>query len=608
MGLWHRRIINIKRADLKSEDKDHSLFYSQNIDLEQGGSLALFSTPYSLNTQDKQQLKIKNNIYLALDGKINNFKQSFNVANEVISLYKTEGSEGLHKLEGMFSLILYDKQKQITLLFRSFLNGYPLYYVAKNNLLTVSSNPVYLLRRSDVSDTLDEKQMSLIFSYASSQWSGSVFSEITELKHGEMVIITPNKIEHKERSLSEILIPVAYGSEVEVIKKYRDLIEKSVEESLLPNVKHGIMLSSGMDSSTLAVFASKILHQQNRELTAYSWTLPNDLAGDESEKIKELCKMIKIPLKIFNGEKFGPFDTLDDLLLLPDTPYTNPFWSITAEVYRRASEDGTGVLLNGNYADVLFPGSSTLLVDILRDKKFELFMPAFKSIVKQTGYRDALKKSPALRGLFKHFLPNIRSKKVRHQAPEWLSKSAKENHKVAFSEFRSRNIEKGFENFSTALSSFQTGYLGIERHLSGSYGIKRIESHRNMELLNYSLNIPTYMTYRDGQMKYFAREAMRGLLPESIRMQPRVGDLNLFMQNSYARNKKQIREMLLDDRSVWREYVDETWMENKLKSTDTLIYADFLVFWLSLNMQQWTKAIKPGGSLYEGKFTQRYKR
>jgi hypothetical protein len=87
-----------------------------------------------------------------------------------------------------------------------------------------------------------------------------------------------------------------------------------------------------------------------------------------------------------------------------------------------------------------------------------------------------------------------------------------------------------------------------------------------------------------------------------------VGDLNPFVQNSYERNKKEVREMLLDERLVWKQYVNETWMENKLNSSDTPSYADYLVIWLSLNMQQWTKAIKPGGSLYEGKFIQRYKR
>jgi len=605
MGLWHHRVINRQKTHSRVEKTDLHFRVSETIELDKGGELALLFAPYASSALHPHHLHSKDKVFLAIDGQISNLgnasKVSDNTSDYIINLYQTYGSEGLYQLDGAFSLILYDAQKQTTLLYRSFLTGYPLYFVTKNNLLSVSTNPVYLLHRSDVSDTLDTDEMNSIFAISSTRLKGNVFSELTAVKHGEMVIITPNKIQHKKRPLNEIFVQEHYGSESEAIEKYRHLVEKAVHESLLPDAEHGIMLSSGMDSSTLAVFASKKLYQEGREFTAYSWTLPNDALGDESEKIKELCKMLGIPLKLFNGESYGPFDDLDNLLLLPDTPFTNPFIPITAEVYRRASRDGIDVLLNGNYADVTFQSNRNLLVDIIKDKRYELIFPSIMSIVKRDGYRNVLKKSQEIRGLLAHYMP--RRIKASFQIREWLSDDVKSHREKMLLQNNKFIEQEGFGCFSTALSSFQAGYLGMDRYLSGQYGIRRIEPHRHLELLNYSLGFPSYMTHRDGQTKYFAREAMRGLLPESIRTQPRAGNLDLFVQNSYARNKTKIREMLLDDRSVWKQYVNETWMENKLKSNTTLSYADFFVIWLSLNMQQWQKAIKPGGSLYEGHFT-----
>ena len=383
MGIWHQRSIDYHKSCKEKGSLDLSSNFSKTIDFKQFWNVALLTSPYTSSTLHQTYLQSKESIILAIDGHISNLKNSSYIIDEVIDLYLSYGSKCLYRLEGSFSLILFDTQKQVTLLYRSFLKGNPLYYVARNNFLTVSTNPIYLFHRSDISDRLDQTEMSSIFSLSFSQWNNTVFSDITELKHGEMVIITPTNIEHKKQKLDQIFTPQEYGSETEAIEKYRYLLDKAVQKSLLSDVKHGIMLSSGMDSSSLAVFASKILHKQGHGLTAYSWTLPNDPLGDESEKIKELCKKLNIPLKIFNGENYGPFDNLDNLLLLPDTPFTNPLWPISEEVYRRASSDGIDGLLNGNYADVLFSGSRNLLVDIFKDKKFELLISTVKLIIQQ---------------------------------------------------------------------------------------------------------------------------------------------------------------------------------------------------------------------------------
>jgi len=82
--------------------------------------------------------------------------------------------------------------------------------------------------------------------------------------------------------------------------------------------------------------------------------------------------------------------------------------------------------------------------------------------------------------------------------------------------------EEGYEIFSSALSKYNTS-SGMGRHFEARYGIERIEPYFDPALINYTLRLPLYMTYRNGQSKFFAREAMRGLLPESIRTQPREG-------------------------------------------------------------------------------------
>ncbi len=611
MGIWHSRVID-NQKDISFIDFIYIPYASHkfiNLD-KKWGKLGLLSLPESEGFL--YPLHYIKQINVALDGRIHNkqtlchhlnLDKEVDIGTLIIALYKKYGNEGLYRLDGAFSLILHNEREQTTLLYRSFLNGYPLYYVGKNNLLSVSTNPIDLLHRPDVSDRLDMEQISANFAFDLSGWNDTVFLNLSEVKHGEMVLITPMGIQSKKRLLNEVIIPPEYGSELEMIEGYRHLLDQTIAKNIFPNTQYGIMLSSGLDSGTLAALASRQLQREGRLLKAYSWSLPSyQKRGDESEKIKELCSVLGIELTLINGEQYAPFTALDNLMLQPDFPFTNIFSPVISLLYRKASDDGVNILFNGHYGDNLIRRSENLFIDILRERRFELLMPTLKTIITKAGYKNVLK-SPAIRGLLRYLLPGLRLKKSVFRAPEWLSSEAKESRRLVWEKKRTDGAQ-AYGQFSSALTKSNTN-SGIVRYFTGRYGIERIEPYFDPELLNYTLRLPSYMVYREGQTKYFVREAMRGLLPESIRTQSRVGLLGQFVRDSFMKNSHEVRERIFDDPSAWNPYIDEKWMEKKFKNITQLRDKDILLIWMSLNLSPWKKAIKPGGEIYEGTFMQR---
>lgn len=606
MGIWQSVVINCQKNATISRSNSIPCSASDFLVLDNNcGLLGLLSVP---NFADSDYpLHYFQNISVAVDGNIYNKKilcRELNLDKDagigiiVISLYSKYGADGFYRLNGAFSFILYDGGKQTTLLYRSFLTGFPLYFVAKNNLLSVSTNPIDILYRPDVSDCLNMEQMSANFSLYPSGWTDTVFLDLNEVEHGEIVVISSGGVSSKKRSLNEILISPKYGTESEIIKTYQHLVETAVVKNMQSSKKYGIMLSSGMDSSTLAFFASKKLKKEGLKLHAYSWSLPGYQMADETENIKELCSEFDIELKLFNAEKFAPFSEIDNLQLQPDIPFTNLFSPMISELYRRASKDGMEILFNGHYGDNLFPPTDDLFVDILKDKRFDLFFPTLKSVLARVGYRNAIRDSPFIRRFIRYLLPFYKSKRPAFSPSEWLSNEAKESRRIAW-ENQNREIEAGYGSFTNALTKHSTS-SGMGRYSIGKFGIERIEPYTDVDLLNYTLRLPAYMSYRNGQMKYIAREAMRGLLPEYIRTQARVGLLNQFARDGFMKRKDEIRERLFDKREPWKVYIDEGWMEKKFKKNAELEDKELLVIWMSLHMAPWTKAIKPGGLLYEG--------
>ena len=518
-------------------------------------------------------------------------KATSDTASLVSAVYERDGINGLYKLDGSFALLMIDRKRGAFLLYRSFLTGPPLYFTCQNNRLSVSTNPVTLLSCEGLFDTLDHGQMSALFALETEAWNGTVFSDLQEVEHGEAVLVSIKGMRRIRRPLAEVFSKPDYGSESEMIERYRYLVQKAIEKHIAPNKTYGIMLSSGMDSSTLAFFASQQLKRYGKTLRAYSWTLPNYPKADETEKIKILCRELDIPLTLVEVEHLDPFSNLDRLPLKPDLPFSNLYSVMITEVYAHASMDGVDVLFNGHYGDELFPSTSTLFIDILKEGRYELLMPTAVSILHQTGYRHFLK-STAVRGFLRTMLPFLKGKKSGFHVPIWLSADAKKCRETV------RVDQKVYKRFSSALSKVNTS-SGMGRYLTKPYHLERIEPYADADLLNYMLHLPAYMVYRDGKSKYIAREAMKGLLPDSIRLQPRVGMLGQFAEESFRKNVETVQERLFKDVQAWNLYVDEKWMREKFKTPIDIKGKELLVVWMCLNLGAWKKAICPGGSLYE---------
>ncbi len=591
MGIWHER--NLAKSSFKKFKKTvhySSLKYCNNSQTFIVG-LTDNATPSNLYYDKFKSL------HIAIDGEIDNIStlshqlSCLDTAVEVIAaLYLGKGTKGLYELKGTASIIIYLPLEEKTILYCCFLKGYPLYFTIKNNHLSVSTNPIYILHRDDISGKIDNIELGKYFALDINHFEGKIFQEIEAVSHGELVLISSEGTIRQKKSIEEMFNEEAdYTLEEKSLEQYRTLFQSAVDTTIEAGKKYGIMLSSGMDSTSIAVFAAKKLNAMGAQLTAYSFTYPDDTAADETKKIRELCEKYNIELKLIDGETLGIFDSLDNMFLLPDTPFTHPYTYPTKELYRIASEDGIEMLFNGGYADMLFPQVSNSLVELLRDRKYTLIYSIVKDAFKRHGWK-AVKRSPEIRNFIKGLL--LMKTKPFSFGDEWLTESTKK-----LLQGSKDNIE--ISDLEMALTPIQSTYLGYDRYISEPFGFRRIEPHRNKELIFYSLGFPSYMTYRYGQKKYFAREAMRGLLPESIRTQPRAGNIVPFAMRSFQRNREKIIKIIWENSSAWNPYVKEEWMQEKLSENADLQYPDLIIIWLSLHIGPWLKAIQPGGSLYE---------
>src|SRR5207245_5572358 len=118
------------------------------------------------------------------------------------------------------------------------------------------------------------------------------------------------------------------------------------------DVPVSLMLSGGLDSSTIAALAANLAGPH--DLTAYSvsFGLPND----ESEAAERLASDLGLRYREIKLDEEVVRAEFDDWLNGLDVPTANPTWIAVSSIARAVHEDGIKVLLSGDGGDELFGG------------------------------------------------------------------------------------------------------------------------------------------------------------------------------------------------------------------------------------------------------------
>jgi len=172
-------------------------------------------------------------------------------------LYEEYGDALVEHLNGMFAFALWDKRKQKLLLARDRFGEKPLYYGVFDNKLIFASEPKVLLENPAVEAeiNLDAFRQYLSFDYVPAPHS--IYRGISKLPAAHLLILEKGEIRtrrywnlsfHKNGSTPTIK---------EASEHLKKLLADSVRMRLVSDVPLGILLSGGVDSSTVAAFATQ---------------------------------------------------------------------------------------------------------------------------------------------------------------------------------------------------------------------------------------------------------------------------------------------------------------------------------------------------------------
>ena len=219
-----------------------------------------------LNNKSNQPFEI-NNIILVCNGEIYNFKElakdnSITLTTDsdceiILHLYQKYGIEyTLSMLDGVFALILYDKNINKLIIARDPYGVRPLYYNIENNLLSFSSELKVLyslaINKQNINHFLPGNYM--IINNIKSNSIPNIYKKYTYFPCSNI-----------KYNLSESLY-------FKIVDNLHNAIEKRVSGTCERPI--GCLLSGGLDSSLVAALVNKFYKSENEILQTFSIGLP----------------------------------------------------------------------------------------------------------------------------------------------------------------------------------------------------------------------------------------------------------------------------------------------------------------------------------------------
>lgn len=420
------------------------------------------------------------------------------------------GEKCLHKFNGMWAFVIYDRLKKDTFVSRDRYGVKPFYYCYHDNKLIFGSEIPVILEAIDFKIKPNEQ---MIFDYLifnrTDHTEFTFFDKIKKLQHGHCLLLNDNKLSIKKwYNLKDNIKDPFQSSE-----EYKKCFTKAVGLRLRSDVPVGVCLSGGLDSSSIV---STLISEYNKyDLNTFSAVYKHGQIGDESAFIN-IYKTILTNMF---------FTTPSVESLIHDMHYfikahAEPISSTSPYAQYKVMElakNKVVVTLDGQGADEQLGGYhyffSLFFKELLLNWKLGLLGKELAAYLHEHKSLFAIKS-------FAYFVLPEKLRlmgKVTEKGylnSHFINRYKKES-TVVGSLYTSSTLQEAFINhFEYKLEHL----LKWEDRNSMFFSLEARTPFLDYNLVERTLALPSTNIIKNGITKHILREAMKGILPEKIRV------------------------------------------------------------------------------------------
>lgn len=522
-------------------------------------------------------------IVVSFNGEIYNFKEirkklegigyKFRTHSDtevIVKAYQEYGIDCVEHFRGMFGIAIYDYSQNQVFLIRDRLGIKPVYYMVDDEKIIFASEIKPIL--SVLKDKPEVHIPSIDFYMSVGYVPGeqTLFSKIKKLLPGHYLKIDGDGIQSKEYWNIDLDKEQYIGSFENAIDEFDQLAQESVQLRMLSDVPLGSFLSGGLDSSAIVSYMSE---KSDQPVKTFSVGYKNEPEASELVYAKQVAEYFKTDHTEYILEPLDFFNSLDILLKFSEEPIVESAAIALYQLSMKAKEDVT-VILSGEGGD-----------EILAGYPLHQIMPKVNKIYQWAKY------FPVGEKLLSPLMGSEKNKKYWN----WVNQPINQRYQsisndVTFDikqDMYSSNVlldyhsqtseyyETLFNKYNHRSDLSRMTYTDIKSWLPDDLLVKadKMTMAASLELrvpfldhklVEFTSSLPDHFKIQNNQGKYLLKNAMEKRLPHNIIYRKKKGFPvpieNWFRTHLYD----QIRDILMDQKTLSRGYFSEEYIEKVL--------------------------------------------
>jgi asparagine synthase (glutamine-hydrolysing) len=463
-----------------------------------------------------------------------------NDADLILHAYRIWDTNCVNHLLGDFSFAIWDCPRQRLFCARDHFGVRPFYYARVGQSLIFSNNLDTIRRHPCVSDKLNDLAIVnfLLFRYQP-RIDQTSFADIQSLLPAHTLMWEGGKTTISRYWTLPIEDPIRYKRRHDYVDRFRELFDTAVADRMRTD-RAGVLMSGGMDSSSIAATIHNLRVRKETKFALKAFTYVYDrLIPDEERHYATLvarCLDMPIHFAVLDDEKW--FEGWDrEGFRFPEPMINSPLWNDEDCVRKAALNDGLRVFYAGMGPDSML-NEPTRYGTLLRHG----FLGDF---FKQTGgfiMRYRQRPLAAAKRFWQRLQGTLPERRADADALALLASGIAEQIDIPTGWWQYPTTPQTHPWRPTAYSQLTNHYWTLGFQISdAAYWHAAVEfryPYFDLRVVRYLLRVPVLPWFSD---KGLLREAMRGRLPEVVRVRPKsavLGNPNHAYADWVHRNNK----------------------------------------------------------------------
>jgi asparagine synthase (glutamine-hydrolysing) len=303
-------------------------------------------------------------VAVVLNGEIYNYRElradlekrghSFHSASdtEVLPhLYEEHGEAMLEQLNGMFAFALWDTKRRRLFIARDRFGEKPLYWGVFDRTLLFASEPKVLLAHPAVKPALNLQALRQYLSFDYVPAPLSIYEGINKLPAAHKLTLEDGRVTVEPYWRLSFKTLASTPSEKEAAAQLRELLADAVRMRLVSDVPLGVLLSGGVDSSTVAALA---VEASSEPVKTFSISFAES-SFDESAYARGVAKFLGTDHHEERLSANLAANLVSEIGSWMDEPFSDPSL-VPTYLLSRFTRKHVTVALGGDGGDELFAG------------------------------------------------------------------------------------------------------------------------------------------------------------------------------------------------------------------------------------------------------------